>query len=102
MLPITDMMLIALFVEAVVNAVKPIWTREGERFTVAEYVSMGLGVLLAVVCKINMLDSVAALEYPAFIAHVLYVLTGVAIGRGADFLYDLWKRLREWRAANAE
>ena len=35
MLPITDMMLIALFVEAVVNAVKPIWTREGEGFTVA-------------------------------------------------------------------
>ncbi len=100
MMQITDIILIALFIEAIVNAIKPIWVKEGEKFTVSEYVSMAMGILLAVSCKINMLAYVVEVNYPLWVEYIFYVLTGVAIGRGTNFLYDLWKKLKEWQNGN--
>lgn len=57
---------------------------------------MGMGVLLAVTCKINMLAWVVEIEYPMWVEYIFYVLTGIAIGRGTNFLYDLWNKLKEW------
>ncbi|MBR2942607.1 MAG: hypothetical protein IKB82_04335, partial [Clostridia bacterium] len=87
---ITDVILIALFIEAIINALKPIWTKGEPQLTATEYVSMGMGVLLAVTCKINMLAWVVEIEYPMWVEYIFYVLTGIAIGRGTNFLYDLW------------
>lgn len=99
MLTITDLILIALFIEAIVNAIKPMWTGES-KLTVTEYVSMALGILLAVTCKINMLTYVVEITYPfpAWVEYIFYALTGVAIGRGTNFLYDLWGKLKEWQS----
>ena len=97
MMQFTDIILIALFIEAIVNALKPIWSKEGEKLSVSEYVSMGMGVLLAVSCRINMLEWVVQVEYPIWVEYIFYVLTGIAIGRGTNFLYDLWGKLKEWQ-----
>lgn len=98
MITITDLILIALFIEAIVNAIKPIWTGEN-KLTASEYVSMAIGILLAVACKIDMLGYVVEIEYPfpVWVEYVFYVLTGIAIGRGTNFLYDLWGKLKEWQ-----
>ena len=98
MFQITDVILISLFIEAVVNAIKPIWSSEAEGFSVSDYVSMAMGVLLAVTCKINMLAYVVDIAYPAWVEYIFYTLTGVAIGRGTNFLYDLWNKIKEWQA----
>ena len=29
-------------------------------------------------------------------------LTGIAIGRGTNFLYDLWNKLKEWQTGKLE
>lgn len=100
MMKITDVILIALFIEAVVNALKPLWSREGDKLSVSEYVSMGMGVLLAVACRINMLAYVVDIAYPAWVEYVFFVLTGIAIGRGTNFIYDLWGKLKEWQSGN--
>ena len=97
-LEISDVILIALFIEAIVNAIKPIWTKGETRLTVTEYVSMGMGILLAVACRINMLAYAVTADYPVWVEYIFYVLTGIAIGRGTNFLYDLWNRLREWQS----
>ena len=94
----TDVILIALFIEAVVNALKPIWSTDGEKLSVSEYVSMGMGILLAVACKINMLAYIVDVQYPLWVEYVFYALTGIAIGRGTNFLYDLWNKLKEWQS----
>lgn len=101
MIQITDIIMIALFIEAIVNALKPLWTKDGDRMTVSELVSMGMGILLAVTCKINMLAYVVELTYPAWVTTIFYVLTGIALGRGTNFVYDLWKKLREWKDTQA-
>ena len=98
MMQITDVILIALFIEAVVNALKPIWSKDGEKLSISEYVSMGMGVLLAVACRINMLAYVVDITYPVWVEYVFFVLTGIAIGRGTNFIYDLWGKLKEWQS----
>lgn len=98
MMQITDVILIALFIEAVVGALKPIWSKDGERLSISEYVSMGMGVLLAVACRINMLAYVVEIDYPVWVEYVFFVLTGIAIGRGTNFIYDLWGKLKEWQS----
>lgn len=98
MIQITDVILISLFIEAIVNALKPIWSAAGEKLSISEYVSMGMGILLAVACKINMLSYVVEISYPVWVEYIFYVLTGIAIGRGTNFLYDLWDKLKEWQS----
>lgn len=100
MIQITDIILISLFIEAVVNALKPLWAKDGGRMSVSEMVSMGMGILLAVTCRINMLAYVVDIAYPAWVEYIFYALTGIAIGRGTNFIYDLWKKLKEWQSGN--
>ena len=95
---ISDMILIALFIEAIVNALKPIWEEGGQKLTASEYVSMGLGVIFAMFCKLNLLSGVVEADYPAWMNYAFYALTGIAIGRGTNFLYDLWDRLKAWKS----
>lgn len=100
MMQITDVILIALFIEAIVNALKPIWCKEDGGLSVSEYVSMGVGVLMAVSCRINMLEYVVQMTYPVWVEYIFFVLTGIAIGRGTNFVYDLWGKLKEWQGGN--
>lgn len=102
MIQMTDVILIALFIEAIVNALKPIWASGDEKLTMTEYVSMGMGILLAVTCRINMLAYVVEINYPVWVEYIFYGLTGIAIGRGTNFLYDLWDKLREWQSGKLE
>lgn len=93
-----NILLVALFIEAVVTAIKPIWSKDGEKMSVAEIVSIVLGVVLAVSCKLNMLayfaDEQFLAEAPVFVHYIFYALTGVALGRGPSFIWDLWQRIR--------
>lgn len=94
---IAVLIMIALFIEAIVDAVKPVWTKEAP-FGIAEYVSMGLGILIAVTCKFNMLELVVDTGFPVYVEYIFYVLTGIAIGRGTNFMYDLWDRIKNAKA----
>ena len=97
MMTITDMLMIALFIEAIVNALKPIWQEDGEKMTASEYVAMGFGVIFAVSCKINMLAYVVDVETVPWMNYFFYAMTGIAIGRGTNFLYDLWEKMKQWQ-----
>jgi hypothetical protein len=90
---LSNLVLIALFVEAIVQQLKPIWDKTAGKIAVAEIVSMCLGVLIAVVAKINFLAGVVEISQPVLL-YVMYVLTGVALGRGPSFVHDLWVRIR--------
>ncbi len=90
---LTYLILIALFVEAIVNVLKPIWDKSAGKITVAELVSMGVGVAIALVAKLNFMAGVVNITEPVLL-YLMYVLTGVALGRGPSFVYDLWQKIR--------
>ena len=92
---IVSILLIALLIEAVVKAVKPLWNEGAERVSVSEIVAMALGVALAVVLRINLLDYVIWIDVPDPAQYIFYVLTGIALGRGPSFLHDLWNSFKE-------
>ncbi len=91
---LTDLILIALFVEAIVQTLKPLWDKSAGSITVAEVVSMCIGVAIAVIAKINFLAGLVDITEPVLL-YVLYVLTGVALGRGPSFVHDLWIKIRD-------
>jgi len=91
---LANLIIIALFVEAIIQTIKPIWDKTAGKITVAEIVSMAIGVVISVVAKINFLTGVVDVTQPVLL-YVLYVLSGVALGRGPSFVHDLWGKVRE-------
>lgn len=91
---LANLIILALFVEAIVQTMKPIWDKTAGKITIAEIVSMAIGVVIALVAKINFLSGVVDVTQPIFL-YVLYALTGVALGRGPSFVHDLWGKIRE-------
>ena len=91
---LTNMILIALFIEAVVQELKPLWDKTAGKITIAEIVSMCIGILIAVVAKVNFLAGVVQITQPVLL-YAMYVLTGVALGRGPSFVHDLWVKIKD-------
>jgi hypothetical protein len=90
---LANLIVLALFVEAIVQTLKPLWDKTAGKITVAEIVSMGIGIVIAAVAKINFLAGVVDVTQPVLL-YLLYVLTGVALGRGPSFVHDLWGKVR--------
>ncbi len=90
---LANLIILALFVEAIVQTMKPIWDKTAGKITTAEIVSMAIGVVIAVVAKINFLEGVVDITQPVLL-YMLYALTGVALGRGPSFVHDLWGKIK--------
>lgn len=90
---IISMMVIALFIEAITQIFKPIWDKTATPLTVPEWLSMLIGIFVAVAAKINMLSGLVPTENIALI-YLFYIFTGIALGRGPSFVHDLWSKLR--------
>ena len=93
-----DILVLALFIEAVVSAIKPIWTK-GEGMGLSEIVPICIGVVLAVALHIDLLSYVSSytlFDVPPWANYIFYVMSGVAIGRGPSFVYDLWEGIKKW------
>ena len=92
-------LILSLFVTAVVDCIKPLWSRNGAKVEVAEIVSMAVGVVIAVSCRINLLSYVTGefleIHGPVWVEYIFFAMTGLAMGRGASFVKDLWVRIQK-------
>ena len=96
---ILSLLIISLFIETIVNWIKPIWDKTATKVTTAEIVSMCIGIVIAVFAKINMLASYVTVSEPVLL-YLFYILTGIGLGRGPSLLYDLWKKLKAQQIFN--
>ncbi len=90
---IVSMMVIALFIEAITQIFKPIWDKSASPLTIPEWLSMLIGIFVAVAAKINMLSGLVITDNIVLI-YLFYIFTGIALGRGPSFVHDLWSKLR--------
>lgn len=90
---ISSLIVIALFIEALVQVIKPIYNEEAKKFSVPEIISVAAGILVAVIGKINMLEGLITTDNIVAI-YILYGLSGVALGRGPSFVHDLWSKIK--------
>ncbi len=94
MFGIEDIVLVAMFFQAIIQAVKPLWDKGAQWLTTPEFVSIGLGVAFALITGINMLDGLIP-EPSEAVRLILCAMTGVGIGRGPSFIHDLWSKMRD-------
>jgi hypothetical protein len=88
-----SIILIAMLVEAVIQAIKPLWDKTAKPLTVPELISMGIGVVIALVGKINLIGALVITEN-IILLYIFYILTGIAIGRGPSFIHDVWAKFK--------
>lgn len=95
-----NIIMLALFVEAIVSAIKPLWKDGGKGLSVTEIVSIVVGIVMAVALRIDLfrvlVESGEIWDAPPWVDYIFYVMTGVAIGRGPSFIYDLWQEIKKW------
>lgn len=100
-----QIILLALFVETIVSAIKPLWKDGGKGLTVTEIVSIVIGVVMAVAMRIDLFSYVADVDMiwdaPPWVYYIFYVMSGVALGRGPSFIYDLWENVKKWADVKA-
>ncbi len=85
-------MVLAFIVEAILEYVLGIWWQplSGRmRKRVIMAVGLAIGISLCLVYRVDLL---AELGFEATI--IGQMLTGAIVGRGADYLHNFWKRLR--------
>lgn len=91
---IVSMMIMAMFIEAIVQVFKPVWDKNAAQLTVPEWISMGVGIMIAVASRMNMLEGLTAANN-AVLEYMFYIFTGVALGRGPSFVHDLWGKIKD-------
>ena len=89
---VVNVLVLSVFLEAVIQGLKPLWNPTAKKLCVNQVVSMVLGMLLAIVGKFNLLDGMLSTENAA-LQYVLCAMTGISIGRGPSFIHDLWDRI---------
>jgi len=94
---IFDLLLIAVLIEALIEVFKGALARW-------EWVAIALGVMI---CTLAGLDVFGLRSTPLVVPGVSWlggligsVLTGVLASRGANFLYDVWRRVRTLNDGN--
>ena len=95
-----SIIIIALFIEAIVGALKPLWKADGKPMTVTEIVSICIGIVIAVMTKMDIVSyacDYSVWDMPDWAYYIFYVMTGIGIGRGPSFIHDLWKEIMKWK-----
>ena len=85
----TRLIIIAILVEAIWENLKMLYDKD--KININMIGSLTLGMLVCILARINVFDIVGiGLTIPFF----GYVLTGIIVSRGANFVNDLFKKLK--------
>lgn len=83
------LIIIAILIEAIWENLKMIW-QEG-KFNVNMLGSLILGIVVCIVTKISIFEFIG---FEISINIIGYILTGIIVSRGANFVNDLFSRLK--------
>lgn len=98
---ISAVIAIALFIEALVQVIKPLYNKQAKRFSVPELISVVAGVIVAVIGKVNLLEGLIITDSIVGL-YIIYGLSGIALGRGPSFVHDLWKKIKTFNPDTAK
>ena len=97
---VINVIMLALFVETIVTALKPFWKADGKGLSITEIVSIVIGMVLAISMKMDLFSYICDYEIwdvPHWVHYIFYGMTGIAVGRGPSFIYDAWQALIKWK-----
>lgn len=85
---ITTLLIVAILVEAIWENLKSIWDN-GLNIN-----RIGSLILAMIICILTRLDLFAIVGISLSVPYVAYILTGIIVSRGANFVNDLFGRIR--------
>lgn len=86
---ITGLIIVAILIEAIWENLKMIWKKG--KFNVNMIGSLILGIIICILAKINIF-SIVGIELS--IEVVGFIFTGIIVSRGANFVNDLFSKLK--------
>jgi hypothetical protein len=89
---ITLLIVLALIIESVVQVVKRLWKPESRKLAWAEVVAMAVGVGFCCLLQWNLFADYVPVT-SAIVWWTCCILTGLASGRGASLLHDIYNLL---------
>lgn len=85
---LTSLIVIAILVEAIWENIKTVWE---DGININRIGALVLAILISILAKVDVFAMVGiTLAFPV----VAYVLTGIVVSRGANFVNDLFGKLR--------
>lgn len=85
----SQILIIALLIEAIWENCKSIWQKGKLSIDM-----LGALLMSVLVCILTKSDIFALVGIEISIKYVAYVLTGIVVGRGANFVHDLFNKLK--------
>ena len=86
---ITGLIIVAILIEAIWENLKMVWQKG--KFNINMLGSLILGIIICILAKINIFGLVGI---KLSIETIAYIFTGIIVSRGANFVSDLFQRLR--------
>lgn len=86
---VTGLIIVAILIEAIWENLKMIWKKG--KFNVNMLGSLILGIIICILAKINIF-SIVGIELS--IEVVGFIFTGIIVSRGANFVNDLFSKLK--------
>lgn len=86
---VTGLIIVAILIEAIWENLKMIWKKG--KFNVNMIGSLILGIIICILAKINIF-SIVGIELSIEI--VGFIFTGIIVSRGANFVNDLFSKLK--------
>lgn len=83
----------AAVVEAIVETLKMTWDKD--KISISRILAIVVGIFIGIVCRVDILSAVGL---PVILPIIGYILTGILISRGANFVNDFFKMIREMGA----
>jgi hypothetical protein len=99
-LTITNLLAIGVFLQAVVQTVKPIYDPESKRFSLPEVIAVVAGIIVAIIGQINLLEGIFTTD-STIALYILYGISGIVCGRSASFVHDLFNKMRNFNLDKA-
>lgn len=87
---VLKVVIMSMIVEALIETLKMTWRKD--KFNVSKILAIVIGIIVAIVYRIDMI-SIVGIEATWSIFG--YILTGILISRGANFVSDLLKGIKK-------
>lgn len=82
--------ILAIVVEALVN----LFFQDALTSKWKKYVAYAIGILFTVVWKVGVLDSLSVNVPNVVASYIDYVMTGIFVSRGSNFIHDIFSAVR--------
>lgn len=80
---------LALIVEGIVTNLKFLWSKD--EFSISRLVALIVSIFIAILTSADLFSLV---NLPVSIPYIGAGLTGIIVSSGANFVYDLWDKLK--------